>query len=125
MICPKCGDKRAECIINNFWNCPTCHAPKNISPGKTYELYYNVGIDAHIAVIEYSYEKRENEFVKVISSSPNHDTIMIDGVEGWTYQEGKDPLNIKTQTVSFSSLWDNPIKTITIDHKSKTIIVRR
>lgn len=29
MKCPKCGDARAECVINNFWKCPTCDAPKS------------------------------------------------------------------------------------------------
>ena len=24
MNCPRCGDARAECVIGNFWKCPTC-----------------------------------------------------------------------------------------------------
>lgn len=26
MTCPKCGNRNAECIIANFWKCPSCDA---------------------------------------------------------------------------------------------------
>lgn len=43
MTCPKCGDRRAECIIGAFWKCPTCDAaPKKPAESLTSSLAWTI-----------------------------------------------------------------------------------